>query len=152
MNQKIIIACGCPAAGKSTYYRNMLIQYDYIYLSADAIRKELLGNEQDQSKGNLIFKTFYERLEKAVIDKKNIFVDNTNVTKRYRKDIIKRVKKHNNDYFIIGLVFQISFYKLLWRDLWRKKRVGYKVIKRFYDKFELPKESEGFHSIKYIED
>ena len=152
MNQKIIIAISCPAGGKTTYYRKMLLQHNYTYLSADAIRKELLGNENDQSKGNLIFKTFYEQLEQAIKDKKNIFVDNTNVTRRYRKDIIKRVKKYNNDYFIIGLVFQVPFYKLLWRDLWRKKRVGYKVIKHFYDKFELPNESEGFHSIKYIED
>ncbi len=147
----IIIAIGVPASGKSSYYKNTicLTNLDYVYLSADAIRKELLGDENNQSQGNLIFKIFYQRLEQAIQNKKNIYIDNTNVTKKYRQEIIKRIKKYNNNYFIKALVFQAPFYKLIWRDFWRKKKVGYKIINKFLAKLELPNTNEGFHIIEY---
>lgn len=146
----IIIVIGAPSSGKTTYYNKNYKNKNYTYLSADAIRKELLGDENNQSQGNLIFKTFYKRLEQAVQNKENIFIDNTNYSIKYRKEIIKIVKKYNNDYFIKALVFLVPFYKLVWRDLWREKKVGYKVINKFLMKLELPETKEGFHSIEYI--
>ena len=148
----IIFNIGAPSSGKSFYYLNNYSDKNYTYLSADAIRKELLGDENNQSQGNYIFKVFYQRLEEALKNKENIYIDNTNATRKSRKDIFKRIKKYNtnNDYHIQALVFIVPFYKLVWRDLWRKKRVGYKVINRFLLKLELPEKDEVFHSIDYI--
>ena len=146
---EIIIAIGCPASGKSTYYKNNYEKRNYIQISADAIRKKTLGSEDDQSRGSLIFKIFYENLSLQLQMNSNIYIDNTNINRKSRKDILKFAKKHNN-YFIKGIVFKVPFYKLLWRDLFRKKRVGFKVIRHFYKKFENPITQEGFHSITYI--
>ena len=55
---KFIMLCGIPAAGKSTYAKqlNRLSHNSYMILSSDKIREELLGSAEDQSNNALIFK------------------------------------------------------------------------------------------------
>ena len=62
---KFIMMCGLPGAGKSTYCNQFKDKKDYIIVSSDSIRAEL-GDINDQSKNNEVFKILYERIKGAL--------------------------------------------------------------------------------------
>ena len=58
--QKLIVMVGVPGSGKSTYAKNTFSKTAEI-LSSDALRKELLGNENDQKHNDYVFAELYKR-------------------------------------------------------------------------------------------
>lgn len=59
MKTKLVILCGPPGVGKSTYIATRTTENDVV-ISSDELRKELLG-DLNNSQDNLIFKTMVER-------------------------------------------------------------------------------------------
>lgn len=52
----LIILCGSPGSGKTTYAEKYLSEHaNTVYLSSDQIRKEMWGNESIQGDNNEIF-------------------------------------------------------------------------------------------------
>ena len=155
----IILCVGIPGSGKSTFCKNqVLADSRNCWISSDNIRKELLGNESDQSQGNRVWRKFYEDVETAIfMEYENVFVDAVFIDRRSRKMMMKTIQKAVNTKILIGkveptviaLVFQVPLWKATWRDLWREKKVKFKVIKKFYDRYEEPQFDEGFTEILY---
>ena len=86
----------------------------------------------------------------------NIFIDACFINRKARKRMMKLIQKtvilkekveHQNKVNIIALIFEIPLWKAIWRDLWRKKRVGFKVIWFFRKRYQAPSFDEGFHII-----
>jgi len=113
MQNKIhcIICIGLPGSGKTTYIRNNI--KDHFVISKDDIRKMFYSyydyKEEDES---LINSTQKAIIESAINYKKNIVIDETNITYLVRKDTVETIRaiceKNNIDADIEYLYFKES--------------------------------------------
>ena len=140
---KIRIMVGVPGSGKD-YFIDHYKEHDDVVVSSDGIREEL-GDVNDQSKNKLVFTIFYERIEQAMKDGKNVWVNATNVTKVNREKSIALGKQYG--YEIQALVMNTSVDLCIKNDAARDRTVGESVIHKFERRFEMPTIDEGFNKI-----
>lgn len=148
MNNRIrptfIMLVGIPGSGKSTYAHSIKNE-DTVYLSSDAIREELFGDEGCQEDHYKVFSIMQERALEALKNGYDVIYDATNIN---RKD------RHR----ILGCLPVYTYKKcvIVWapidcciaRDLGRERTVGIEVIKRMLGRFEAPFYDEGFDHIE----
>lgn len=141
---KIIIPIGISGSGKSTLYNNVFSDYEII--CPDQIRLELTGNISDQSKNGQVFKIVNQMVDDCIRLDKSFFYDATNVNTKYRKEFVKKVKKHPNVtvvYFYLTANVDTS-YERIQNDLKNnvtRSNVPLDVLKRQYHMYEESMES-----------
>lgn len=142
---KILLLIGLPGCGKSTYAKFLLTQENYVILSSDSLRKELLGNEEDQSKNIFVFKTLTDRMHKAMEEKRNIIIDATNITIKDRKQYLDAANQFG--YQKEAVFINTPIEDCIKYDKQRERTVGGEVIHKFANKLQPPTLEEGFDSI-----
>lgn len=88
-----MMVVGLPGSGKSTWAKNY-IENTYekiVYLSSDAIRKELYGDESIQGNPNEVFELMKKRTLAALKENCQVIYDATNVTRKNRRSIISQI-------------------------------------------------------------
>ena len=66
---KVFCLIGISGSGKSTFVQNMFNGFEYEYINADRIRKELTGDESNQDKNSEVFKIVFNKFTKALAEK-----------------------------------------------------------------------------------
>lgn len=147
--------CGIPCAGKSTYIRRGVENSDmldeYVILSTDDYIEEYARannktyNEVfDDVIGEATTK-MHKDLELAIQRGKSIIWDQTNVSKKSRK---QKLKKIPGEYTKTAVVLPITLEEAIIRNSQRaNKFIPRSVITRMYNQFEIPTEDEGFDVI-----
>ena len=148
MKKEVIILCGIPGSGKSTW-KNVFLEnhFDFVCVHPDAIRKELTGSEEDQSKNAEVFKLAFERLDAALKNGKSVVFDSCAQTRERRKPIIKIAKQNNA--FVTASVFKIPLELAKERNSKRERVVPEFVLDRMFSQWQDPSENEGFDLIGY---
>ena len=147
---ELIMLVGVPTAGKSTFSSNPKYS-KYIRVSSDDILQEV-AKERQQSyntvfKGNIRFAqiAMMKVLRKAIEDGKSIIWDQTNLTKKQRRDKLKYIPdtyKKTAVYFIVDLKTALK------RNTQRPgKVIPPEVLERMIKEYELPTLEEGFDEI-----
>ena len=143
---RLIILCGLPGSGKSTYAEKHSSK-TCIHLSSDAIRTELYGNAEEQKDHEKVFEVMKERALEYLNNGYDVIYDATNITRKSRAAIITAVPK-----------FVTVECKVIWepivecvrRDSERERTVGEAVIFRMAKHFQAPFYDEGIHDIEII--
>ena len=147
---ELIMLCGIPTAGKSTFSKNPKYR-DYVRISSDDVLEQIA--KQRETTYNAIFaknigfaqKLMLRRLRMAIKQQQNIIWDQTNITPQQRMEKLKMVP---NDYRKIAVWFMIPMKDALTRNLKRHgKMIPPEVIQRMYNEFEIPTLYEGFDEI-----
>ena len=153
----LIVFCGLPGSGKSFIAREYARGTEFansldkcITISTDEIRKEITGDESNQSNNALVFETAFERIKLHLQNNEYRFVvfDATNINYKRRTDIVNRFKKYAENiecYFVYA-----DYEECLKRNRERDRKVPDEVIKRMYYNFYVPQLFEGFNSIRII--
>ena len=142
-----IFLVGIPTSGKSTF-SNQQKYKDYVRVSSDDILQEI-AKEKKQSyntifKGNIRFAqiAMMKVLRKAIEEDKSILWDQTNLTKKQRREKLKHIPAHYNKtavYFIVDLETALK------RNTQRPgKVIPPEVLERMIKDYELPTNEEGF--------
>ena len=152
---ELIMMCGIPCAGKSTYIRNGVdgtkVFAEYVILSTDNYIEEYA--KANNKTYNEVFDEvideattrMYQDLELAIQRGKSIIWDQTNVSKKSRK---KKLKKIPDTYTKTAVVLPISLEEAIIRNSQRaNKFIPRSVLHRMYSQFEIPTEDEGFDYI-----
>lgn len=153
---KVYILCGISGSGKSTFIQNMFNGFEYEYINADRIRKELTGDEANQDKNSEVFKIVFSKFTKALVKANEIIIiDNTSPTFKDRKsyyDIIESLKfSIGNDCIVKLIVFIPNLDVAKARNKMRPRQVPDFVIEKQYKKFQMPNEWEKLNcDIIYI--
>ena len=136
--KQLTILSGLPASGKSTYAKKLANENpeDTIIVNRDSIR-EGLGKYWVPSRENLVTSIEDFIIIEALRLNYNVIVDATNLN---TKTIAKfELYRNNFDLQLIYKHFKTPLWKCVLRD-WKRglfggRRVGYKVIKNFYDRY-----------------
>ncbi len=147
--------CGIPCAGKSTYIRNGIEGTnafdEYVILSTDNYIEEYA--RENNKTYNEVFDDviheasakMFEQLEYAIQHEKSILWDQTNLTKKSRRQKLKRIP---DTYTKTAVVLPITLEEAIIRNSQRaNKFIPRSVIHRMYHQFEVPTEDEGFDVI-----
>jgi len=145
----ILLLKGLPASGKSTFAREFLKTNDgWIRVNNDELGAMLYGQLWVEGKSNELDYTRKLIIENAMLKKRNIIVDNTNLAPKHEEYLKEIIEEHNNDQ--IGAKTP-ELYKLeikdfthvplsecLKRNKLREHPVPEKVIRMMYTQYVLP--------------
>ena len=149
---EFIILVGPVASGKSTLaehykrYMDTINVGETIILSSDALREELFGDINEQTRNQELFTELHRRI-KQNIDTKNIIVDATNVTVRSRRSLLNCVKK--KECHKVAIVMTTPIEECKERNAKRERVVPEWVIDKQVGQFEIPFFEEGFDDIVF---
>ena len=136
----LIILCGAPASGKSTWGEKFARENNVFYVSTDKIRAELGSSESDQSVSPVAFTIAKQRISQALSQGKHAMIDATSVNRKSRKDWVNMGREH--DAYIIAVTFEVPTAELYRRDAQRPRHVGKEIIDRFVGKYQRPSTTE----------
>ena len=144
MKPTLYIMIGCPRSGKSTYVENNFKGLKIV--SRDYFRETLLGFKGNMNHEGLITEAFNNKMNELFENKYSFVIDNTSISKKYRKEFIKLGKL--NSYNIIGVYIKTN------KDICLKRAVETNfpihVIETMFNKIEEPSIEEGFDSLIII--
>ena len=144
---KLYIMVGLSGAGKSTIAKEIAeTEENTIIVSSDAIREELTGKVEDQSKNEEVFKVFHKRIREALENNTNVIADATNITMRSRRAIIENVK--GIECRKIAYLIPKPFDQCKLDNLNRQHPVPEEVLDGQLRKFQIPFYEEGWDLIK----
>lgn len=152
---KLVVLSGVPGSGKSYFSAKLKeVKKAHVYIvSSDALRNDILGNQQDLSADRLMWKMYYKLAYVYSIDPEAIVVlDATHSTSFYRIEATKHIKPMFNDVELVS--FNLP------KDLVRKQNINREfpvpedVLEVLLEKFEAPdaKDREYFDRIYVVED
>lgn len=98
---KLVVVGGPNGSGKTTLAREILDEQDYEYISADDIAYEMAPDHPASVKIQA-GKIFFEKLNQAVVDQKNILIEST-LSGKSLIALLKRFRTDDN--YSISLVF-----------------------------------------------
>ena len=145
-----IFLVGVPTSGKSTFSNDKKYK-DYVRISSDDILQEV-AKERQQSY-NTVFKAnirfaqiaMMKVLRKAIEDGKSIIWDQTNTSKKQRKEKLKHIPAH---YKKTAVYFIVDLKTALQRNTQRPgKVIPPEILERMIKEYELPTLEEGFDEI-----
>ena len=134
--QHFYMTVGIPGSGKS-YVASTLP--GVVIHSSDAIREEILGDENDQTNQELVFKTLHERVLNDLSCGKDVVYDATNISYKRRMGFLIRVQALHRPALQSICLFMATPYEMcLARNKKRDRSVPEDVIKRMYHKIDVP--------------
>lgn len=149
---KVILMCGLPGAGKSTYIKQH-ISGDAIVISRDKIRFSMVKENEDYfSKEKEVFKEFIREIKEAMLLKPNeIYIDATHLNIASRAKVMKEIGGKEGYKYIVCLI-NTNINKCIDNNAKRKGRayVPENVIYNMASKAQTPKFEEGFEEIWFV--
>lgn len=146
----LVLMCGLSGSGKTTVAKTLQNSLQNINLhtkivSSDAIREELTGKVEDQSRNEEVFKIFHERIYMHLKDNYNVIADATNLTMKARRAILDRVNKL--DINRLCYIVPKPYEQCRIDNLNREHPVPASVLKKQISGFQIPFIEEGFDKI-----
>ncbi len=135
---EVIIFCGLPAAGKSTFYRERFL-HTHLLISKDLLRAHSRPERRQT-----------ELMQLALQARHSVVLDNTNPTPAVRASLIELARAHHAS--VIGYSFIASVEQALARNKQRegKARVPPVAIYSAAAKLVPPAYAEGFDRLYYV--
>lgn len=143
---KLIVVVGISASGKTTIAKQLSKEENCVIVSSDSIRKEILGDERDQSKNEEVFKIFHKRIKDFLIDGQSVIAEATNINLKARRAIFDNLK--NIECNKIAYIIPKTLEHCIDDNIYKENPVPHHVIERQMMNFQIPFIEEGFDEIK----
>lgn len=139
---EVIMTVGLPGSGKTTWASS---QDGYEVFSSDEIRREL-GDVNDQTQNEKVFRILYERIKAALEEGKDCIYDATNLTAKNRRAFLSYI--NGTHCKKTARVFVRSFDTIREQNENRDRTVPPDVIKKMLYRWQTPIVQEGFDNIE----
>lgn len=144
----LIVMCGLPASGKSTYAEWLAESGVFCGVCPDKIRGELYGDENIQGDGKQVFAIAHARIEDLGKDGNNVVFDATNINAKRRKELVKKMRPYFD--VIICKWFHTPYDICYERNKARNRQVPTEVLGHMFMNFDNPMLDEGFDIVEEI--
>ena len=148
---KLIILCGLPGSGKSSYAK-AIKDYDdednTIIHSSDAIRGELFGDPSFQGDNSKVFELLHKRVRADLQAGRTVIYDATNITRKARRGVVNLAHPINDT--VECHIIWTDPIECRRRDSLRGRKVGSEVIEKMLRRWQSPFIDEGFDSINIV--
>lgn len=149
MNKNVLIVmCGLPASGKSTYSQWLEESGVFKRVCPDLIRKELYGDENIQGDGARVFKIAHCRIRDYGCLSENVVFDATNIDRKTRTNLVASMRGYFD--IIICKWFSTPLLTCKLRNAQRERQVPYEVLERMAERFRPPMLDEGFDLVEEV--
>lgn len=144
----LYLMCGVPGSGKSTFLKKRTKLNNAVIISRDVIRFSIVKPDEEYfSHEDEVVEIFWEQINKALSENKDVFVDQTSLTPRSRKWLLQHVTgyKYAN---IIWIDEDLD--TCLKRNRMRRGTRSYvpeESVRRMFSQFIEPSLDEGFYRI-----
>lgn len=149
MRGMLVVACGIPGIGKSTYIEQTIHPLSkVVHVSRDKIRFDLLKEGDDYFKyEEIVWKKFIAYINQALLDGYTVWADATHINARARNKLLREIKAPRIE--TIAVDFGNDIKLALERNKQREGRahVPPKVIVDMGRHYEPPQEEEGFDEV-----
>jgi predicted kinase len=140
-----VIAVGLPGSGKSTWFQ----QHNVNPISSDAIRRQLIDDETDQTVNARVFEIARTLLRHRIeLDRPATYIDATNLTRKDRKAWIEMAREHHCR--IEALWFDVPLGICKARNAERRRVVPDRILDLMAARFVPPSLEEGFDRIQLV--
>ena len=152
---KLILLCGIPGSGKSTYAQDLASQNNRVKVfSSDEVRLELVGDVSDMTSNSHVFNVLYKRAIDALFKGFDVVIDSTNINRRARKQALDHFAwvdaKIKNKIERECIVMCTPYDKCITNDTKRTSHhVPAQMISVYANMFEVPLKAEGFDKISF---
>ena len=143
MNEFVML-CGIPGSGKSHCAEYLEKEEGYVVHSSDKLREEL-GDVNDQSKNEEVFKILHQRVKEDLNAGKSVVYDATNLSRRRRVAFLQEIK--NIPCRKVCVLIATPWEICLEQNDKRLRRVPDDVMWRMYKSFQMPSVYEGFDKV-----
>lgn len=134
---KIIFLKGLPASGKSTWAKEQIASGNYLRVSKDSIREEMLG-PWTKRKEKEVVRVRNELIRLGIKLGKNVIIDDTNLNPTHERTIRTLAKELEVDFEIKDDFLKVPPEECIKRDLKRDASVGESVIWSMYSQYVAP--------------
>lgn len=144
---KLYVLVGLSGSGKSTLAAQLAESNENtVIVSSDAIREELTGKIEDQSRNNEVFEIFHQRIRKNLEEGKNAIADATNLLIKSRLRILNMTRRL--DVEKICIICAKPFEICREHNMKREHPVPESVLDKQIRKFQIPFYEEGWDDIQ----
>lgn len=134
---KIIFLKGLPASGKSTWAKEQIANGNYMRVSKDDIRENILG-PWTKRKEKEVVRVRNELIRLGIKLGKNVIVDDTNLNPTHERALRTLAKEAGADFEVNDTFLSVSPEECIKRDLKRPISVGESVIWSMYTQYVCP--------------
>jgi predicted kinase len=149
----LVMGIGIPGSGKSTFLEKLAKQRNYFYLSVDAVRKELAGNEADQSVNTQAWSIARGRLAQRLAHEESVVFDATFAKGEERREFIQYAREKGVT-VLHGYYFDVPLDIAKERNAQRKRAVRESALDRLHTELQKdpPTEAEGFDTLFTVDE
>lgn len=141
---KMIMMCGIPGSGKSSYAERLAKEDNYIIHASDKIREEF-GDVNDQSKNEEVFRILHKRIKTDLLNGYNIIYDSTALSRKRRVAFLRELK--NIPCEKICVLMATPWEYCLAYNFARDRQVPVEVMCNMLKRFQIPSIKEGFDRV-----
>lgn len=146
----LYMLCGLSGSGKSLYAEQLSGRIKAVIFSSDALREELFGDINEQSRNDELFQELHRRIKSCLRSGKDAIYDATNIKLKTRIAFLNEIKNIDCDKHC-HIVYR-PYEECLKMNRGRDKVVPDHVITKQYMSWNTPYYFEGWDNIVLIHD
>lgn len=149
MNKPILfMMCGLQASGKSTYACKLSEEYDATVFSSDALRIEMFGDVNEQSRNEELFQELRKRIKECLKSGRNAVFDATNTSSKRRRAFLQELNKIDCEKRCV--IMATPYEQCIINNASRDRIVPEHVMDRTYKNWDTPYWFEGWDDIEVV--